>query len=154
MTASFTVSVPTAQREITSLCSIGRAYDEELPDRSRLIFANRSALWDTGATDSVISLQLVEQLKLRPITRSFVHTLIGEGERVVFSVDLMFPNGVFFPRQRVTGMHLETGYDAVIGMDIIGKGDFALTTRNTLTTFSFRHPSIARIDFRQVSRRR
>ncbi len=83
-----------------------------------------------------------------------MHTLIGTNECVVFSVDLLFPRGVFFPRQRVTGVHLEENCGAVIGMDIISKGDFALTTRLTKTTFSFRHPSVERIDFTQRGRGR
>jgi len=35
----------------------------------------------------------------------------------------------------------------LIGMDIIGLGDFAVTNTNDKTTFSFRIPSVQEIDF-------
>ena len=35
----------------------------------------------------------------------------------------------------------------LIGMDIIGLGDFAVTNANGKTTFSFRVPSVREIDF-------
>jgi hypothetical protein len=38
-------------------------------------------------------------------------------------------------------------YDVVIGMDVIGKGDLAMTNLNDRTTFSFRIPSAEVIDF-------
>jgi hypothetical protein len=37
--------------------------------------------------------------------------------------------------------------DVLIGMDVICKGDFALTHKGGKTVFSFRYPSIATIDF-------
>jgi len=37
--------------------------------------------------------------------------------------------------------------EALIGMDIIGKGDFAVTNKDGKTTFTFRIPSIECIDF-------
>ena len=39
------------------------------------------------------------------------------------------------------------GADILIGMDIIGVGDFAVTNRDGKTKFSFRLPSRADIDF-------
>ena len=38
-------------------------------------------------------------------------------------------------------------FDVLIGMDIIGSGDFAITNHKGKTVFSFRIPSIGRIDF-------
>ena len=38
-------------------------------------------------------------------------------------------------------------YDVVIGMDVICKGDLAVTNKDGRTTFSFRIPSEAEIDF-------
>ena len=39
------------------------------------------------------------------------------------------------------------GFDVLIGMDIITKGDFAITNPDGTTKFSFRIPSQADIDF-------
>ena len=44
---------------------------------------------------------------------------------------------------------LPPGLDVVIGMDIITRGDFAVTNLDGKTTFSFRIPSLADIDFVQ-----
>ena len=38
-------------------------------------------------------------------------------------------------------------YDVVIGMDVICKGDLAVTNKDGRTTFSFRIPSEVEIDF-------
>jgi hypothetical protein len=42
--------------------------------------------------------------------------------------------------------------DVLIGMDIIGEGDFAVTHQDGKTTFSFRVPSLKTIDFRKGDR--
>lgn len=39
------------------------------------------------------------------------------------------------------------GIDLLIGMDIIGLGDFAVTNLNGVTQFTFRLPSVESIDF-------
>ena len=48
---------------------------------------------------------------------------------------------------RVTKARLSVDADVLIGMDIIGTGDFAVTNLNGLTKFSFRVPSLEHIDF-------
>jgi uncharacterized protein YchJ len=40
-----------------------------------------------------------------------------------------------------------SGGDVLIGMDIITRGDFAVTNSDGRTTFSYRWPSTKRIDF-------
>ncbi len=42
--------------------------------------------------------------------------------------------------------------DALIGMNIINQGDFAVTNLNGRTKFSFRYPSINDIDFVEEER--
>ncbi len=44
------------------------------------------------------------------------------------------------------------GLGALIGMNIISQGDFALTNFGGKTTFTFRHPSKRKIDFVQELR--
>ena len=39
------------------------------------------------------------------------------------------------------------GIDVLIGMDIINRGDFAVSNRNGATSFSFRIPSVEDFDF-------
>ena len=42
---------------------------------------------------------------------------------------------------------LSSYFEILIGMDIIGLGDFAITNKNNKTTLSFCLPSLAEIDF-------
>ncbi len=37
--------------------------------------------------------------------------------------------------------------DVLIGMDVIGLGDFSITNKDGKTTFSFREPSMEEIDY-------
>ena len=103
-------------------------------------------MWDTGATACVISSSVVAKCALAPIG---VQRVVGvHGERTVnaYLIALNFPNGVAFPNLRVTEGVIGNA-DALIGMDVIAQGDFAITNRQGRTIFSFRIPSIARFDF-------
>ncbi len=63
-----------------------------------------------------------------------------------YLVSILLPNEVWFPQVRVSKAPL-IGDDVLIGMDIIGSGDFAVTNRDGRTVFTFRVPSVERIDF-------
>jgi len=61
-------------------------------------------------------------------------------------VSIFLPNHVVVPEVTVSECNL-LGSDVLIGMDIIGNGDFAVTNLDGKTVFSFRLPSRERIDF-------
>lgn len=107
-----------------------------------------TGIWDTGATNSVISQKVVDECNLKPISMAKVHTAAGETLCEVFLVSIFLPNKVVLPSVRVTkGILAEC--DVLIGMDIINQGDFAVTHNGGKTTFSFRLPSLTEIDFVQ-----
>ena len=56
-------------------------------------------------------------------------------------------NEIIIPNILVSCADLGRDLDVLIGMDIISLGDFAITNVGGKTTFSFRFPSIAEIDF-------
>jgi hypothetical protein len=114
-----------------------------IPPQSR----KYQALYDTGATNSAISPQVVIDLQLPSIRATNV--AVGGGTLLTTShlVNIILPNRVGFPNVFVTKMALLGGFDALIGMDIIGSGDFAVTHKNGSTTFSFCFPSLKEIDF-------
>ena len=58
----------------------------------------------------------------------------------------MLPNNVGIAYVEVTEGDL-MGEDVLIGMDIITRGDFAITNVGGKTTFSFRIPSVETIDY-------
>jgi len=103
-------------------------------------------LWDTGATASVITQKVVDELGLKLIDYTTVRHAQGTSDTEVYLIDVGLPNKVAIPRLRVTKGVLG-GIDMLIGMDVIGKGDFAVSNFNGITMFTFRIPSVADADF-------
>jgi len=108
--------------------------------------AEFQAIWDTGATNSVINQRVVDACGLVPIGMTMVNGVGGQHAQEVFLVSIFLPNKATFPTLRVTKGELGN-VDLLIGMDIIGSGDFAVTNHNGITKFSFRCPSTKHIDF-------
>ena len=108
------------------------------------------ALWDTGATNSMISDDVVKQCGLAPVGYTNVQHAQGTTQNVpVYLVNIGLPNMVMVFGVKVALGKLPTGIDVLIGMDIINEGDFAVTNQGGRTKFSFRIPSQADIDFVQ-----
>jgi|NGEPerStandDraft_6_1074524.scaffolds.fasta_scaffold23314_2 hypothetical protein len=105
------------------------------------------AVWDTGATGSVITQKVVDDLGIAPIGLTQVHGVNSVEISPVYLVDFYFTlNDVRFAGLNVTLGQLP-GSDALIGMDVITTGDFVITNRGGKTKMSFRVPSQADIDY-------
>ena len=105
------------------------------------------SLWDTGASVSLISARVAKVLGLASIGKSGVSGY-NEGIDVkdTYCVHVGLPTGDIVTN--IMAMEFDSDeYDVVIGMDVIGKGDLAVTNLNDRTTFSFRIPSEEEIDF-------
>ena len=105
------------------------------------------AIWDTGATNSVITQKVVQECGLSPIAIVNVHTTSGEALSNVYLVSIWLPNKVIIPQIRVSEGTISGDAEVLIGMDIINRGDFAVTNKDGKTNFTFRIPSIECIDF-------
>lgn len=105
------------------------------------------ALWDTGATGCVITERVAAQCGLTPIGVLQVLGVHGAEMVNAYLVNLHLPNDVVFENWRVTEGNLGDDTDVLIGMDVITRGDFAVTNKDGLTVFTFRIPSIARYDY-------
>ena len=105
------------------------------------------AIWDTGATNSVITQKVIDGCGLKPIGMAKVHHASGESLTTVYFVSVFLPNKVVIPQLRVSRGIIAGDAEVLIGMDIIGQGDFAVTNKDGKTAFSFRTPSIECIDF-------
>jgi predicted aspartyl protease len=55
------------------------------------------AIWDTGATNSVITQKVVQDCGLSPISMVKVHTASGEALSNVYLVSIRLPNKVIIP---------------------------------------------------------
>ena len=105
------------------------------------------ALWDTGATGCVVTERVAIQCGLTPIGVLQVFGVHGAEMVNTYLVNLHLPNNVVFRNWRVTEGKLSDDVDVVIGMDVIVRGDFAVTNKDGLTVFTFRIPPIARYDY-------
>ncbi|MBP5687778.1 MAG: SEC-C domain-containing protein [Muribaculaceae bacterium] len=104
------------------------------------------AIWDTGAEMSSISHRVIRELGLMPVGMAKNYTAAGEIDVHIYVVNVQLPMGVAFAQLPVTGNDLGD-VDMLIGMDVISKGDFAVTNVGGVTTFSFRIPSQETIDY-------
>ncbi|MGA2585909.1 MAG: hypothetical protein ABSF88_02615 [Candidatus Aminicenantales bacterium] len=104
------------------------------------------AIWDTGATNSAITEKVIQDCQLSPIGIVEVQYGSGPQRSNQYLVNIWLPNKTVISNLKVTKANI-TNADVIIGMDIIGSGDFAVTNIYNQTVFSFRSPSMERIDF-------
>jgi hypothetical protein len=105
-----------------------------------------NGLWDTGDTCSVVTQAVVDKLELMPVRWGRVSTPNGEYDTPFFYVDIGLPNHVMVGPLLVP-LGNPSGCDVLIGMDVIGRGDFAVSNYNGKTIFTFRVPSIEITDY-------
>lgn len=106
------------------------------------------AVWDTGASSTAITQRVVDELKLAPTGMRQVHTASGTVLSESYAVAVALPNRVIIPLINATKSDLgNCAIDVLIGMDVIGQGDFAVTEENGCTVMSYRWPHCATIDY-------
>lgn len=106
------------------------------------------AIWDTGATATVITDNVVKALGLVPTGMSHVNTANGLAIQNTYIVDVVLPNGLRVTDVTVTGATaLSGGCEVLIGMDIITLGDLSITHYKGSTCMSFRIPSLHEVDY-------
>ena len=117
-------------------------------------FEEYKSIWDTGATCTVITRRVVEDCNLKAIGMSRVRGVNDVRSAESYLINIRLPNDVEFGNLRVIGTEqLSGGADVLVGMDIIGAGDFAVSNYEGRTAFTFRCPSQARIDFLPLEER-
>ena len=127
--------------------SLAAAQSPPTPSKN-IAYKKFFAIWDTGATNTVISEEVVKDCGLKPVGMTRVRQADGTTEDVNdYLVDIRLPNAVEVHNIRVTEGRLRDQANVLVGMDIITKGDFAVTNYNGKTAFSLRIPSTERIDF-------
>lgn len=142
-----TTAVGGLLRALKNRCGISIAFDPRTPGPHPPA-VEFDAIWDTGATNSVVTQRVVDACGLLPIGMTKVSSASSEDVAEVFLVNIYLPNRVVLHAVRVTKANLPASdADILIGMDVITTGDFAVTNKNGITKFSFRIPSLADIDF-------
>ncbi|MDD2715197.1 MAG: retroviral-like aspartic protease family protein [Candidatus Wallbacteria bacterium] len=141
---TFTSKAPARLNVLKTEAIIAAAHDHS--QQSKFKHLKYIAIWDTGATGTVITNKVATDLGLPIINFTDVGTAAGAFRMPVYMINIILPNGVGFQELRVTEGNL-SGTDILIGMDIMGQGDFAVTNFEGKTAFSFRLPSLECIDF-------
>src|SRR5579862_1235275 len=132
-------------RVLLTPCEIAEAFDQNtLPPPQLHQF---QAIWDTGATNSLVTQAVVDTCGLKPIGVIDVRGVGFSGPSDVYLINVGLMNKVMVPHVRVAKGNLAPGADMLIGMDIITIGDFVITNQGGRTVFSFCVPSHRCIDF-------
>ena len=87
---------------------------------------NCTAIWDTGATSSMISQRTAKELQLSPHGTVKVSGVHGVENANIYTVDLVFNNGYKIPNIQVSEAGNNAGFDILVGMDVINRGIFII----------------------------
>ena len=100
------------------------------------------ALWDTGATLSIITPRIAKELELNPVDKYIIRGINDDNKLSdVVIVTITLPNGMVLNGRRFSVNNIP-GVDVLIGMDIISMGDFVITNAKGKTFFSFVIPTL------------
>jgi hypothetical protein len=99
------------------------------------------SVWDTGATNCAINNQVVSELNLQPISQTMVGTGNGVIAAPVYLICFRIPGKIHFNSLRATLLNLHHPVQVLIGMDVIGLGDFYVTNHGGFTDMHFSCPS-------------
>ncbi|GEM_PF-130663 len=136
-------------RELKTPIGIAPAFNPKSKE-NRLPYKQYSGIWDTGATNSVITRRIVDECALKPIGMIRTQTAGGEMNSYVYYVNLLLMGRIEVISVKVSECVLP-GADMLIGMDIIGLGDFSITNKAGKTDFAFRCPSEGWLDIDRLN---
>ena len=143
---NFTERYAEIVHELKTPCAVSAAWDPS-EDRPVPVLERYLCLWDTGATISAITKQVATDLGLPTEALIPIHHAGGTSNDVPqHFVNLQLPNNVVMVGRPVAQLPL-TNCDVIVGMDIISRGDFAISNLDGKTTFTFRMPSVVEFDF-------
>jgi hypothetical protein len=145
---SFTAKYPGLMNKIITDAGVSLPFKVEEVNNNSVNIHNTQALWDTGASGSVVTQSTAKALNLIPIGSAMVSHAGGQSLHNRYLVNIVLPNKVMICGIPVTECPDTAGnFGVIIGMDVIAGGDFAVTNFQGKTVVSFRIPSIQEIDF-------
>ena len=103
-----------------------------------------NVLWDTGATNTLISQEVVNALGLQPKNKALISSAGGDVESWTYLVHVILPTGTAELNVQAL-LNDNSDNDVVIGMDIINSCDFCYTNKDGKSTFSLCHPAKEKI---------
>ena len=121
-------------------------------------WVDTNALWDTGATVSMVTETIFNSchFKVLGISKSVASASSTQAGVLRYAMDIDFGNGLLFTDIDVSVRHDDPNDNpkpfrfgssgVLVGMNIIGQGDFVVTQRWSGTQFYFRRPSGSDLD--------
>lgn len=141
MSAPFTKHFSERIVAIKTDIKVSQAYDaQRMSGIMHPPYESCSAIWDTGAMNTVITPDMASKLGLKSL--GYVKMQHANGESLVntYMINLLLPN-----KMEVQTLFVMEGdmadTDVLIGMDVITMCDFALTNKDGTSVFSFDIPS-------------
>ena len=144
---AFTVKSSGHADRIMTRVGVRAAIDPTNPPSQLPPAIDAVALWDTGASRSVIAGDLATHLGLTAVGATMVNHADGQTKSLTHLVNFDLPNRVGVAGVLVTEFKAPPDFKVLIGMDIIGLGDFSITNYQGRTCMSFRVPSVKEIDY-------
>lgn len=136
---AFTIDYSAIARELRTQIKVGSPSLTGPFDPQKYLFESDFAIWDTGATSTVITKKIVDALSLAPTGMTEVTGFNSSGPAPTYVVDIILPNNVLI--ENVNVVEGAGNFDVLIGMDIIQIGDLAISNPRGKTKFSFCIPS-------------
>lgn len=143
--------------EIHAFTTTYNGMSNKLINSATLIYGDKEyktnlAQWDTGATNTCISKNVVKQLGLIPCGQRPMKTPSGDILANEYRIDIKLQNeNVYLENVYVVDSKIgDQGIDLLIGMDIINLGDFSVSNFDNKTVFTFRIPSESVTDYVKV----
>ena len=146
---AFTIKYNGITNVLFSEVGISEAHDLKDQSKTPEVVTVR-AIWDTGATCTVITKKLAEKIGLVPTGKTNITVVGGNNSTLenTYIVNVYLPNKVCMIFVRIVEVSGLTGdAEVLIGMDIIGSGDFSIFQENGKTIMTYRYPSIGGTDF-------
>lgn len=147
---AFTVKFSARTNVLISKVGVSQAFDPNVVKVNRPQVTEIPAIWDTGASCTVISKEVANKLNLTPTGKTTITGVNHTSEENTYFVNIYLPNNVALGYVKIAeAPALSGGAGMLVGMDIIGSGDFSVYTENGKTVMSYRFPTIGGMDFVQ-----
>ena len=144
----YTKKYDTIVDRLISECAIYPAFDIDTTKVLPKGFKTLKAVWDTGADTTCIHPRIVKELGLEPYGQMEIEGYGGVEIDDTYAVHLKLPTGDWAFCMEVSASDNMKSFDIIIGMDVIGFGDFCFTNKDEKSCFSFRIPSEEHIELK------
>lgn len=147
---AFTVKFSSRTNILFSDIGVSQAFDPKVPVKDKPQIISTKAIWDTGASCTVISSEFARRVGLISTGKTMVTGVNHVSEENTYVVNIYLPNHVCIGYLKIVeAPALAGGAGILIGMDIIGSGDLSVYTEDGKTIMTYRFPSIGGTDFVQ-----